>query len=169
MKINEKWTLFLIATFVTFFGVVDTLIKGTKAIDDDNISNIQSNITEKDTNCDLIDIQLSDGAIEFDCSITEYNITVKNFNLLEVIPIPANDKASFIVDTNVSLDGKNSVVITVQAENGNTKIYTIYVDEYNNEIEKDNNKNYVPIFIAIIIVLMFINVFRIVRNIKNKG
>lgn len=34
MKINEKWTLFLIATFVTFFGVADTLLKGTKANDD---------------------------------------------------------------------------------------------------------------------------------------
>jgi len=31
MKINEKWMLFLIATFTTFFGVVDTLLKGTSA------------------------------------------------------------------------------------------------------------------------------------------
>ena len=30
-NIEKKWTLFLIATFVTFFGVVNVLLKGTKA------------------------------------------------------------------------------------------------------------------------------------------
>lgn len=34
MKINEKWTLFLIATFVTFFGIADTLLKGSSALDE---------------------------------------------------------------------------------------------------------------------------------------
>lgn len=31
MKLNEKWTLFLIATFTTFFGVVDTIVGKTFA------------------------------------------------------------------------------------------------------------------------------------------
>ena len=31
MRVNEKWMLFLIATFVSFFGIVDTLLKRTEA------------------------------------------------------------------------------------------------------------------------------------------
>ena len=31
MKINQKWMLFLIASFVTCFGIINTLVKGTTA------------------------------------------------------------------------------------------------------------------------------------------
>lgn len=47
MKYNKKLMLFLIATFVTFFGIGYTLIKGTQAIDTDDVETISvSNYSE---------------------------------------------------------------------------------------------------------------------------
>lgn len=135
----------------------------------DNLD-IQDDVDKKDNNCDLLGIQLNQGEIEFDASITEYSIKVSDFDELEVKPTTVSDKASYTMDINKSLDGNSSVVITVQAENGNTKIYTIYVEEYQEEVvNKNGNNNYVPIFIVIIVILILINIFRIVRNMKNRG
>lgn len=118
----------------------------------------------KDSNCDLLNIELSEGTIEFDAAVTEYSIEVHSYKDLIVTPILASSKSTFVVDRT---DGK--IVITVKAEDGLSKIYTIFVSE-KKDVETNNNEtdaNYTPIFIVILCVLVLINVFRIIK--KNKS
>ena len=51
------------------------------------------------------------------------------------------------------------IIISVVAEDGTNKIYTLFVkDNIPSDIEEENNNNYVPIFIGIICVLILINI-----------
>lgn len=176
-NIEKKWMLFIIATFVTFFGIGYTLLKGTVATEIDNIDdNLSSEKHEADdlTNeldTDLSNIILSDGEIQFDPNVTEYNITVSDFDKLKITPIKKSDKVQYILDKNiVQNNGINTVFITVISENGSSKIYTIYVTEKDTDnINIDNNdkdNTYVPIFIVIIFILVIINIIRIIKNKK---
>lgn len=115
----------------------------------------------KSSNCDLSNILLNEGTIAFDSNITEYEVAVSNFDNLVVEAVLAHPKATY--EINRTEDKK--INIRVVAEDGSSKSYTIVVKEaVANPIEKKNNNQYVPIFIAIIAVLIAINVFRIVRN-----
>ena len=126
-------------------------------------SNVQNN-----SNCDLTDIILSEGSINFNSSITEYSIHVKNINDLKITPVLADSNAEYIIDKNIGLDGKNNITITVNAKDGNKKIYTIYVDEDGSANDEDNKVNYIPIFIGIILILVLVNVVRIINSKKKK-
>ena len=117
-----------------------------------------------DSNCDLSNIILSQGTIEFDSNVTEYEIDVDNIDDLNVDVELASDKASFEITRN-----DNSIIIEVTAEDGSKKIYTIYVNNSKKEKDNKNSQIYVPIFIGIICILVLINIIRIVRNMKNKG
>lgn len=118
---------------------------------------------KKDSNCDLSNIELSEGTIEFDSAITEYSIEISSIDDLVVTPILSSDKATYDIIKN-----NNNVVITVRAEDGSDKVYTIYVEEVNDkvDVEVEKKSNYTPIFIVIIVVLVLINVIRIVINMK---
>ena len=69
-KITKKWTLFLIATFVTVFGIGYTLVnRGTYSADDDNLSSdADSLIVECPEN--VIDVS------SINCSISLNSITM---------------------------------------------------------------------------------------------
>jgi hypothetical protein len=140
-------------------------------VDNNNNENGKNETGSNDpgeTNCNLSNIELSEGVIEFDSEITEYSVKVKDFDTFEVNPILESANAEFIIDKNLGTNNKHSVVITVNSQSGDTKVYTIYVEEIVEEqfVPKKNN-NYVPIFIVIICLLVLINVLRIVKN-KNK-
>lgn len=143
MKLNEKWTLFLIATFVTCFGVVDTLLKKTMA--SDVIINNHSNVTIQNSNNDtnngkltgilsytvdncLSSIEFSDGSIEFNSTVSEYFLEVTDFSKLEIYPKLLDDSFSYSVEK--IMDDKNKmVVIRIIDKDDNFKMYTVYVKE----------------------------------------
>lgn len=137
--------------------------------DNNNSDNKVSNTLS--SSADLSNIILSEGTIEFDPAVTEYSLSVSDFNKLEITPVLDSKTAKFNVDRNITNNG-NSIVISVTAENGNSKVYTIYVKEMNDS-NKDDTKNdkksnsmYVPIFIGIICVLVIVNIVRIIKNKK---
>lgn len=119
------------------------------------------------SNSDLISIDLSEGTIDFDSAITEYWVSVTDFDKFEVYPVMSDGAASLLTEKNAD---EKSVVITVTAVDGTSKIYTIYttdaIDADNPSSGDKDNNNYIPIFIAIICVLVLINIFRIVKNRK---
>ena len=142
--------------------------------DDNNTDNnlINDNVDTKVSNANLSNIILSEGTIDFDPNVTEYSVEISDFSKLEITPILESDKAQSVIDKNILMDN-NNIVITVTAENGDTKVYTIYVEEKasiddnkeDNNISKDKNI-YTPIFIGIICVLVIINIIRIVKSKK---
>lgn len=180
VKINDKGSVKLTGIKCTDGNVniesEDKSISFSIKKESDNTGNKQE-IVNKDSNCDLSNIILNDGTIEFDPSVTEYSIKVNDFDKLEVTPVLASDKSSFIIDINNSDLNKNSVVITVTSEDGNNKIYTIYVEDNDSlenkeenkkeEVNNEEKKDYsVFIFVGIIVILLLINVIRIVYNKK---
>lgn len=140
-----------------------------------NIGNADSNNTNNEmyidnssyqlsenSDCDLSDIILSDGTIEFDPDVAEYEIEVSDYNSLVVEPILANNKSTYTLEKKDDY----SVIINVRAEDGSYKIYTIFVVENFTE-NKEKSNNFVPIFIVIICILVLINIIRIIRNRKD--
>ena len=120
------------------------------------------------SNCNLSDIELSEGTIEFDPNVTEYEVEVADFDQFRVTPKLEDSTSSYVIDRNITDDGGN-VVITVNGDNGDFKTYVIYVsvsDTITEDPPKENN--YIPIFIGIIVLLVLINVIRIVKNVKKK-
>lgn len=123
------------------------------------------------SNCDLANIELSEGTIEFDPNVTEYSVKVDNIDDLEINPIIANNRASMFVDRNINEDGSNSFVITVNAPDGSSKVYTIYVESATGTTDNSDDKsgfNFTSIFIGIICVLVLINVIRIIISSRKK-
>lgn len=143
MKFNEKWTLFLIATFVTFFGIVNTLLKGTVASDvlvnEKNNEVINNNMNNSESgkltgilsytvdNC-LSSIELSEGFIDFKSMVSEYLLSVDDFSQLNVYPKLLDDSFSYSVEKIVD-DETKKIVIRIMDQNDNLKVYTIYVTE----------------------------------------
>ena len=124
-----------------------------------------------DSNCDLSNIILNKGNIEFDSNVTDYEIEVDNINSLVVDVVLSSDSAKYDVKKN-----KDNVVINVTAEDGSEKTYIIYVKNSEKDVNNVNNVNnvnknqiYVPIFIGIMCVLVLINIVRVVNNMRKKG
>ena len=143
-----------------------------KPVDKPTNNNQGNNNQEEEviSNCNLSSIELSEGTIEFDPNITEYEVEISNFDDFKVYPtLEDENTATYIIDRNVTENGGN-IVITVSDAEGENKIYTIYTIVENDDIVEEPKKknNYVPIFIVIIVALLLINVIRIVKNIKKK-
>ncbi len=192
MKINEKWLLFSISTIAVIFGITDHLMKGTVATDDtqnviinDTANNKENNnvVDENELDGDYIiresddyleSVTFSEGTIEFDTNVYEYWIDVKNFKRLEIYPVLASDYDSYSVKKESS-DNEYKVIITVTKPDGSFKDYTFHVNQVKENINIDTEevmvekKNYTPVFITIICVLILINVYRIIKYKKNKN
>jgi len=158
-NIQKKWMIFLVATFVTFAGIGYTLIKNTNAL-------------EEEENYGIIDIQLSEGTIEFDVNIFEYTVTVKDFNNFEINPVVNELVSGFSIWREDRTEPKKIVVSIIDFYN-KERVYTFNVIEDPNvlndiDTSEDKNKDYTIIFIIIIIILVLLNVYRIIRNIKKK-
>lgn len=168
IECSDGETMETIADKTISFTIKEDANTATKN-DTTNNTDVDINNDDKDSDngyssTDLIDIILNEGTIDFDPAVTEYTIKVSDFDALNVTPVLADKSSIYILDDNVIQNGKQSILITVQAQDGSTKAYVIYVDEEIVE-EKDNNK-YVPIFIGIICILVLINVVRIIKNLK---
>ena len=124
---------------------------------------------EKSSNCNIASLELSDGTIDFDPNITEYSISVDDFDKLKINLTLESNLATYIINRNDYGDKKN-IVITVSAEDNSQKKYTIFVEEKTTNIpveKKPENKNYAIIFIVIIGILLLLNIYRLVKK-KNK-
>jgi len=179
-NIEKKWMLFLIATFVTFFGIGYTLLKETfatttidnTAVNDTNDDEIGDDISIGDVDCEVTDLMFNEGTINFNPDVMEYTLNVSDFSNLSVIPVCGTlEAASYTVEKNV-LDDNKTVVVTINASDESFKTYTINVTENVeqndiNVVEEDNN-NYTLIFISIICILVLINIYRIVKNKRSK-
>lgn len=92
-------------------------------------------VTRKDdrsTDNTLKNIKLSDGIIQFKTDITDYDIEVRNeVEKITIIATLNDAKAKFKEDFSKKeielIEGINKVLITVIAENGNEKVYTIKI------------------------------------------
>jgi len=135
--------------------------------DGDKSNNIVSEDKVKDSNCDLSDIILSEGEIEFKPYEVEYELKIKDFSKLEVLPVLASSKAKY----NMEKDN-DKVVISVIAEDGTSKTYTIFVEKVEGMLPVKNKKEkskFLPIFIVIICALVIVNAVRVgMKFIKKK-
>ena len=132
--------------------------------------NNSNNQESEKSNCNLSNIEFSEGFIEFDPNVLEYEVEINNFDSFNVVPKLEDSKSSYVIDKNVTENGGN-VKITVNGSDGSYKTYTIYtkIVNKNSQEQKNENNNYIPIFIGIIVLLVLINLIRIIKNIiKNK-
>ena len=121
MKFNEKWMLFLMATFVSFFGIVDTLLKKTEATEiivyeeiDSNINFDSSLIIDYRNNYILyLELGTTVRTLLSKIDVSEYNVTVldngnkKKDNNLTVL---TGDKLVFTLDDEVVKEYSLSVM-----------------------------------------------------------
>lgn len=134
---------------------------GTTSKPNDNTSKPQE--TKKSNNSRLSSLRIAEGILtpEFDSKIREYTINVPNETTkLSIEAITDDSKASAKITGNDELQiGKNTIEITVTAEDGSTSTYTIkavradaqlglqslnifYIDENGEKIQIDLNPAY---------------------------
>lgn len=138
-------------------------VTGTDENNQDDSDDIKSN-------CNLSNIELSEGSIDFEPNVTEYEVKIKDFKNFKVTPkLEDPESSSYVIDKNFTDDGGN-VVITVNGTNGDVKIYTIYteLEDVNIKEKQPKKNNYVPIFVVIIAVLIIINLIRIIIKVSKK-
>ena len=87
----------------------------------------------KNTNCNLMSLRVEEGSLSpaFDADSTRnaYSLTVPNsVNALNVSAATANELASYVIEGAEQLEvGENTVKVTVTAESGAQRVYTITV------------------------------------------
>lgn len=171
-NIEKKWMLFLLATFVTCLGIGHSLLKGTLAIED--VGDFNEDVVSGDVNCEVTDIELSEGSIEFDPSVLEYKVSVSDISNFEAIPY-CYDKSipDYSIETNIS-DDSMIIDLLFNSIKGKGKKYTITAVKSVDGAIEDNlddvveNNDYTLIFIGIICILVLINIYRILKNKKRK-
>lgn len=94
---------------------------------------ILSYTDEKDNNTNLSKIEIQGYNIEFKPDVTEYALKInKSDKTLDMIVETESDLSTYEIKNNTNLKNKSKVVITVTAENGDTKDYTITIKKSSN-------------------------------------
>ena len=94
---------------------------------------ILSYADEKDNNTNLSKIEIQGYNIEFKPDVTEYTLKInKSDKTLDMIVETESDSSTYEIKNNTNLKNKSKVVITVTAENGDTKDYTITIKKSSN-------------------------------------
>lgn len=94
---------------------------------------ILSYADEKDSNTSLSKIEIQGYNIEFKPDVTEYALKInKSDKTLDMIVETESDLSTYEIKNNANLKNKSKVVITVTAENGDTKDYTITIKKSSN-------------------------------------
>lgn len=107
----------------------------------------------------------NEGEIDFDPEVYEYTVKVKDMDSFDVQVTVGPNHTLHSVERRLEEEPKK-VIVSVVDVNDSKKEYVINVVEVDEEISADKKNNYIPIFIGIICLLVFINVFRLIRNIK---
>lgn len=124
-----------------------------------NNNNIVSYVSISNDNY-IKELNIKNYKIDFDKDTLEYSITVPSkVNSLDLDIILSDDKASYEVSGNEKFKtGRNVVTITVTAEDGSTRVYTINVNKENvKDVASDeevSNSSRVVIIILIILVII---------------
>lgn len=115
---------------------IDKPILITVTAEDDTIRVyriILSYSDEKDNNTSLSKIEIQGYNIEFKPDVTEYSLKInKSDKTLDMIVETESDSSTYEIKNNSNLKNKSKVVITVTAENGDTKDYTITIKKSSN-------------------------------------
>lgn len=115
---------------------IDKPILITVTAEDDTIRVyriILSYADEKDNNTSLSKIEIQGYNIEFKPDVTEYSLKInKSDKTLDMIVETESDLSTYEIKNNTNLKNKSKVVITVTAENGDTKDYTITIKKSSN-------------------------------------
>jgi hypothetical protein len=128
---------------------------------------------EPNKNGKIVDVILSEGKIDFDSNVYEYNITVSNYDNLEADVKIEGNIVSYSIQKEET-DNEKKIIISAENGNGKKTEYIINVLEEENTLEEEPEKpvkekfNFVPIFIGIICLLVVVNIVRIVLNKKKK-
>lgn len=94
---------------------------------------ILSYADEKDNNTSLSKIEIQGYNIEFKPDVTEYTLKInKSDKTLDMIVETESDSSTYEIKNNTNLKNKSKIVITVTAENGDTKDYTITIKKSSN-------------------------------------
>ena len=94
---------------------------------------ILSYADEKDNNTSLSKIEIQGYNIEFKPDVTEYALKInKSDKTLDMIVETESDSSTYEIKNNTNLKNKSKVVITVTAENDDTKDYTITIKKSSN-------------------------------------
>ena len=128
MKINEKWTLFLIASFTTFFGITNNLLKTTEAKE---IEKTNEFVLIDDNGSGLVDVIFKDIDFKFDSNTFSYKIMVDELDKLRILPYVSSDEINYKVNV---IGDKNTdinliVIITVDYPLKDSDVYTFYIEE----------------------------------------
>lgn len=99
-----------------------------------NNTNVEKDTRSKNANLSSLNIEGVELSPEFNADTTTYNATVKfDVSEINVSAIPQDNKSTTVVSGNMDLvEGDNNVTITVTAENGTKKVYTIIVKKEKN-------------------------------------
>jgi hypothetical protein len=128
-------------------------------------------IIEIDTSAaNLSEIVLSEGTINFKPEVTEYTVTVSDFEKLNVSATASDVRSVIKIDKSADVD-KNTFMIEVTAHDGTQKNYVINVIEDKNLGNSDGDEkkfNFTLLFIIILVLLVVLNVVRIILKRKKK-
>lgn len=115
---------------------IDKPILITVTAEDDTIRVyriILSYADEKDNNTSLSKIEIQGYNLEFKTDVTEYKLKIsRSDKTLDMIVETESDLSTYEIKNNTNLKNKSKVVITVTAENGDTKDYTITIKKSSN-------------------------------------
>ena len=120
-------------------------------------------------------------SLDFNKDITDYKVDVdENIETLDLNAIAEDSKANVVISDQTLKLGKNIIKITVEAENKETRVYTITVNkksdsknvsknEENSKVNKTNNtgKGGFTMLLIILIIVLFVDL-TFIKNKKNK-
>ena len=88
---------------------------------------------ELDSNTNLSKIEIQGYNLEFKTDVTEYKLKIsRSDKKLDMIVETESDSSTYEIKNNSNLKNKSKVVVTVTAENGDTKDYTITIKKSSN-------------------------------------
>jgi len=154
----------------------DYIITGYIYLDETPTQNVDNSKEEekiqevtKPSNAYLSNITLSEGKIDFNKNIEEYNLTLENhIDKIEINATLEDSKAAISGNGIYNLNsGENKIILKVTAEDNSTKEYVInivrkekveeeniIVNEDSKNVKNDNKRIYIGLYSIIIIVIM---------------
>ena len=124
--------------------IADMNLTSIKPAETDENKDKEEEKKEKSTNKALKDLVIENYKLtpEFDADVTKYSVEVpKNVDKLEISGITQDENAKVEITGNDNLKvGNNIVKVTVTAEDGTTRIYTITVTKTNKEADETSSK-----------------------------
>lgn len=99
--------------------------------------------------------------IDFDKNVFDYELTVKNIKSLDITAIAEDSRSRVEITGNENFkNGKNTVIITVKAENGSTREYKILVnkvaDEKDAVVDTNDSSNTAEKVVIIILIILVV-------------